>query len=298
MGGKQIPPDQINLKLILVSGKTKEFLFFPNASVNTITQKVYENWPMEWADEVLPPTNILRLIYQGRFLHGNVTLGALQLLPGSTTVMHLVMREQLPEPNYQALQKEKSREDCCPICCCSICWLADPIWSPSPRASNRSRLFFSSSETLEDVYIYQQITPNCRKDWSSTLWILNRQSIASADSCVCVLLFGRMLSDLCFVSCFFKSFCLYIFVCHWHQDHDHYHHHHHHWNVTQTMLATKMHCYVATGFIAEGRADKVFVSVGYFQLHIYAPLLRSNYRLFGSGIIIIIVINHVSVTYQ
>ena len=29
----------------------------------------------EWSDEQLPPTNILRLIYQGRFLHGNVTLG-------------------------------------------------------------------------------------------------------------------------------------------------------------------------------------------------------------------------------
>jgi hypothetical protein len=28
----------------------------------------------EWSDEQVPPTNILRLIYQGRFLHGNVTL--------------------------------------------------------------------------------------------------------------------------------------------------------------------------------------------------------------------------------
>jgi len=29
----------------------------------------------EWTDEQPPTTNILRLIYQGRFLHGNVTLG-------------------------------------------------------------------------------------------------------------------------------------------------------------------------------------------------------------------------------
>jgi len=29
----------------------------------------------DWVDEQLPATNILRLIYQGRFLHGNVTLG-------------------------------------------------------------------------------------------------------------------------------------------------------------------------------------------------------------------------------
>ena len=29
----------------------------------------------EWTEEKLPDINILRLIYQGRFLHGNVTLG-------------------------------------------------------------------------------------------------------------------------------------------------------------------------------------------------------------------------------
>ena len=65
---------QINLKLILVSGKTKEFLFDPTDSVAVIMQYVYDNWPAEWADEMLPSTNILRLIYQGRFLHSNVAL--------------------------------------------------------------------------------------------------------------------------------------------------------------------------------------------------------------------------------
>lgn len=44
---------------------------------------------------------ILRLIYQGRFLHCNVTLGALGLPMGKTTVMHLVPRDNLPEPNSQ-----------------------------------------------------------------------------------------------------------------------------------------------------------------------------------------------------
>ena len=44
---------------------------------------------------------ILRLIYQGRFLHCNVTLSALGLATGKTTVMHLVPRENLPEPNSQ-----------------------------------------------------------------------------------------------------------------------------------------------------------------------------------------------------
>jgi len=36
----------------------------------------------EWADEPRPSSNILRLIYQGRFLHGNVTLAGI-------TVYHL-----------------------------------------------------------------------------------------------------------------------------------------------------------------------------------------------------------------
>ena len=55
----------------------------------------------EWADETVSSPEILRLIYQGRFLHGNVTLSALGLPYGKTTVMHLVPRESLPEPNSQ-----------------------------------------------------------------------------------------------------------------------------------------------------------------------------------------------------
>ncbi|XP_048774396.1 ubiquitin-like protein 3 [Ostrea edulis] len=118
MGSRGIPLDKINLRLILVSGKTKEYLFSPNDSAADITESVYRNWPSEWADESLPSSNILRLIYQGRFLHGNVTLGALQLPQGKTTVMHLVPRENLPEPNNQGqLKKDKSGESNCSNCC-------------------------------------------------------------------------------------------------------------------------------------------------------------------------------------
>lgn len=117
MPSRSIPPDKINVKLILVSGKTAEFLFTHSDSVSVITQHVYDNWPTDWKDEVHPSTNILRLIYQGRFLHGNVTLGGLHLLPGKTTVMHLVLRESLPEPNSQSqLKREKSRESRCSCC--------------------------------------------------------------------------------------------------------------------------------------------------------------------------------------
>jgi hypothetical protein len=56
---------------------------------------------VDWAEEAVAKAEILRLIYQGRFLHSNVTLGALGLPFGKTTVMHLVPRENLPEPNSQ-----------------------------------------------------------------------------------------------------------------------------------------------------------------------------------------------------
>lgn len=36
---------QINLRLILVSGKTKEFLFNPTDSAGEISQNVFESWP-------------------------------------------------------------------------------------------------------------------------------------------------------------------------------------------------------------------------------------------------------------
>uniref|UniRef100_A0A8C9T8E7 Ubiquitin-like protein 3 n=1 Tax=Scleropages formosus TaxID=113540 RepID=A0A8C9T8E7_SCLFO len=108
---------QINLRLILVSGKTKEFIFSPDDSAADIAKHVYDNWPMDWEEEQVSSPSILRLIYQGRFLHGNVTLGALKLPLGKTTVMHLVARETLPEPNSQGQRnREKTGEsNCCVI---------------------------------------------------------------------------------------------------------------------------------------------------------------------------------------
>jgi hypothetical protein len=47
---------------------------------------------------------VLKLIYHGRFLHGSVSLGALSLPLARTTVMHLVARENLPEPNSSGTQ--------------------------------------------------------------------------------------------------------------------------------------------------------------------------------------------------
>ena len=44
---------QINLRLILVSGKTKEYLFSPNESAGDISQFVFDNWPPEWEEEAV-----------------------------------------------------------------------------------------------------------------------------------------------------------------------------------------------------------------------------------------------------
>jgi len=122
LGSKSIPSDKINLRLILVSGKCKEFLFSPSGSAGDIAQYVFDNWPDEWEEEAVSKAEILRLIYQGRFLHGNVTLSALGLPCGKTTVMHLVPRESLPEPSSQDDLNRKKREGggCCGALSCSI----------------------------------------------------------------------------------------------------------------------------------------------------------------------------------
>lgn len=111
MGSKSSPSDIINLKLILVSGKTAEFQFPSQTTASDIAKHVYENWPEEWINEPKSDrAEVLRLIYQGRFLHGNVTLAVLRLQPGKTTVMHLVQRENLPESGATD-SKRKSKHD-------------------------------------------------------------------------------------------------------------------------------------------------------------------------------------------
>jgi len=41
------------LRLILVSGKTKEYLFSPSESAGDISQFVFDNWPTEWEEEAV-----------------------------------------------------------------------------------------------------------------------------------------------------------------------------------------------------------------------------------------------------
>ena len=58
----QIPSSKINLRLILVSGKTKDYQFSPSESAGDIAQYVFENWPSDWTEEGVSSAEILRLI--------------------------------------------------------------------------------------------------------------------------------------------------------------------------------------------------------------------------------------------
>lgn len=105
--------ESVILKLILVTGKTHEFHFDPAASAADVTQKVFEQWPSDWSEDKVESASMLKLIYHGRFLHGSVTLQALQLASGKTTVMHLVTRENLPEPNSSETLTKRKNGGCC-----------------------------------------------------------------------------------------------------------------------------------------------------------------------------------------
>lgn len=123
MGSKNIPLDKVNLKLIYVAGSDqagKEFLVSPNLSASEIALHVFENWPQEWQANKVNKAQVLRLIYQGRFLHENVTLNSLNIQAGRTCVMHLVPREKIPEPNIDNLNKEKAQQAETGCCMCSI----------------------------------------------------------------------------------------------------------------------------------------------------------------------------------
>lgn len=120
---KAIPQDKVNLRLIFVAGgdqSGKEFLVSPTLTATEIALFVYENWPADWSASKVDRAEVLRFIYQGRFLHENVTLESININPGRTCVMHLVPREKIPEPNIDTNNKEKIQQNDTGCCVCSI----------------------------------------------------------------------------------------------------------------------------------------------------------------------------------
>ncbi|XP_001177227.1 ubiquitin-like protein 3 [Strongylocentrotus purpuratus] len=116
--GSMNKSDRVTLRIIHpMNGNNKEFNFVPEDTASDVSQYVFDNWPEDWENNRVRSAHILRLIYQGRFIHGNVSLGALQLPLGKTTAMHIMARETLPEPNSQGQRNRGKTEEsnCCVI---------------------------------------------------------------------------------------------------------------------------------------------------------------------------------------
>jgi hypothetical protein len=122
----EIPRDKINLKILLVDGSTHTFLFLPSVSGADIAQHIHHNWPSVWSEaSVKKPgrPEVLRLIYRGRFLHQTTTLSSLSLPLGKTTVMHMIVRDRLPEEQNtestavrtKVVVPEQAQSSCCTI---------------------------------------------------------------------------------------------------------------------------------------------------------------------------------------
>ncbi|MFT7810324.1 serine protease 23-like isoform X1 [Arapaima gigas] len=189
----QRDPGTVNLRLILVSGKTQDFTFSPDDSATDIAKHVFDNWPAGWEEEQVSSPSILRLIFQGRFLHGNVTLGALKLPPGRTTVMHLVARETLPEPNSnERRNKDKSTESsCCLLLSVGLRSSSRPRWiiglfqSPAVHHHPVDKFIFSPSLKVDPIPFKPTVglgSPELAPDGLSTAHISGLWSTAELDT--------------------------------------------------------------------------------------------------------------------
>ncbi|KAJ3100133.1 hypothetical protein HDU97_002465 [Phlyctochytrium planicorne] len=94
----KVPEDQINLRLLLVSGKKSDILVLPTDGVDTVKQKIFTTWPKEWSEETPESPASLRLLHRGKFLEGNSTLDSHSIPVGQTTTVHLLIKNGQPEP--------------------------------------------------------------------------------------------------------------------------------------------------------------------------------------------------------
>ncbi|XP_064405570.1 ubiquitin-like protein 3 [Halichondria panicea] len=121
---ERLPNDQVDLKILLVDGCSHNFLFLPSASSREISQHIYEHWPAEWdkKSSVLKPDNsqMLRFIYRGRFLGPTVTLSSSSIPAGKTTVLHMVIRETIPENSSSGVSSQSKAPGLPESRCCVI----------------------------------------------------------------------------------------------------------------------------------------------------------------------------------
>ncbi|KAJ3220207.1 hypothetical protein HDU67_005533 [Dinochytrium kinnereticum] len=111
----KVPEDQINLRLLLVSGKKSDILVSPADTIDAVKQKVFSAWPKDWSEEIPESPASLRLLHRGKFLEGASTLDASSIPIGQTTTVHLLIKNGAPEPatpDKPAVVKESSGCNC------------------------------------------------------------------------------------------------------------------------------------------------------------------------------------------
>lgn len=107
-----VPPDRVNLRLLLLSGRKTDLLVLPTASIEAVRGQIYQNWPSSW-DEKPKDVKSIRILYRGKFLEGGFTVECgsdrwesvilhsfnsdyptAQKIPvGQTTVIHVVLKQ-------------------------------------------------------------------------------------------------------------------------------------------------------------------------------------------------------------
>ncbi|KAF9896065.1 Ubiquitin-like protein 3 [Lobosporangium transversale] len=90
--GGTIDADTVALTLLLVSGSRSTFMFRGGDTIETVKNKVYENWPKEWQEEKPASPQSLKILYLGKFLADNSTLESNKIQPGATTIVHLTIK--------------------------------------------------------------------------------------------------------------------------------------------------------------------------------------------------------------
>jgi hypothetical protein len=122
----EVPRDKINLKILLVDGSTHTFLLSPSTTGAEAAQYIHRNWPSVWSEAAVQKPErheVIRLIYRGRFLHQSTTLSSLSLPLGKTTVMHMIVRDRIPEEQSteithmrtKVVASDQAQSTCCVI---------------------------------------------------------------------------------------------------------------------------------------------------------------------------------------
>nr|CAH8856857.1 unnamed protein product [Trichobilharzia regenti] len=105
----------VHLKLLMPDGSFYENDYDQSTTVEEITSSLFKNWPHSLG--IKPVSNHLKLIFQGRFLSGDLTLLELKLPPEQIT-MHLIQHETMPLPRINGQQRRFKRR-CCRLNCLS-----------------------------------------------------------------------------------------------------------------------------------------------------------------------------------